>query len=117
VATKIPGRNALHRSVSDLKGIVVHRRHRITGASRAARTAGPTGSRRQRSVTSSTIYTIPGNGAIAIQDSRITATSVVLLQYVGGDKGKGEFGVETIINGGFTGRGQPKERFRYVIIN
>ena len=42
---------------------------------------------------------------------------MILLEYLGGDKGKGDLRVESIVNGAFTARGKLKESFRYVIVN
>ena len=79
---------------------------------------GPQGPAAPNTVFASTIYTIAKGDKITIQDARITPTSVILLQYVGGDKGKGDdLRVESIVAGAFTVHGKHDEPFRYVIIN
>ena len=71
-----------------------------------------------QAVFASTIYRIGKGDKITIQDARITPTSIILLQYVGGGKGKGDdLRVESIVAGAFTAHGKHDEPFRYVIIN
>ena len=79
---------------------------------------GPQGPAGNNNVVSSpTIYTFTNSDTLVILDPRVQATSMILLQYVGGEKGKGDLRVESIVNGSFTARGKQKESFRYVIVN
>jgi hypothetical protein len=76
---------------------------------------GPAGN--NNVLTSPTIYTFLNNDTLFIQDARVRRTSMILLQYVGGGKAKGDLSLETVVDGGFTVHGKLKESFRYVVVN
>jgi hypothetical protein len=66
-------------------------------------------------VLSADTFTFPRNGRLTINDARITAESVVQVEYVGGNLLPGV--VVDIAAGRFTAIGLPGKKFRYVLIN
>lgn len=66
---------------------------------------------------STAIYTLPPGGRLTIFDGNVTPTSVILLEYVGGDRGSRRLTVHRVAPGQFTAQGAPGRRFRYVIFN
>ena len=61
-------------------------------------------------------YVLPGGGVVTITDPHVDASSVILLQYVGG-RGGSELVVVDVQAGQFTARGTPGRQFRYVVFN
>jgi hypothetical protein len=63
----------------------------------------------------SPIRTFPKCGALTIDDSRVTANSMIILEYVGGDLLKPI--TTKIMDGKFIVMGLPNRQFRYIVIN
>jgi hypothetical protein len=72
---------------------------------------GPSGN----TLTASQTYTFPRRGPLTIIDTRVTANSMILLQYVGGDIVP-PFAIN-IMAGKFTAVGIADRQFRYIVIN
>ena len=64
---------------------------------------------------SAQVYTLGKDGKLTVSDAHVTANSVILLQYVGGDK-DAPTAVE-IVDGRFSVKGHPNRKFRYVVFN
>jgi hypothetical protein len=64
---------------------------------------------------SAQVYTLAKNGKLTVTDARVTANSVILLQYIGGNIIP-PLAVE-IMNGKFVVNGHPNKQFRYVVFN
>jgi hypothetical protein len=64
---------------------------------------------------STEVFTFPRNGRLTVTDARITADSVVQVEYVGGSILPGV--AVDIAAGKFTAIGLPGKKFRYVLIN
>jgi hypothetical protein len=73
---------------------------------------GPPGS---SSVTASPVYTMPKRGLPTITDANVSPTSVLVLQYVGGNL-ISPVAIE-VKNGRFVVAGLPGKKFRYVVVN
>jgi hypothetical protein len=67
---------------------------------------GPAGA-----LVASLTHTFPASGKLTISDPSVTATSVIVVQYVGG----GVLRRITVRDGGFTAIGRPRKQFRYVV--
>jgi hypothetical protein len=66
---------------------------------------------------SALIHTFPRGGVLRIEDSNVAATSVILLQYVGGGGNPSELLVLNVEAGRFTAKGRAGRQFRYVVFN
>jgi hypothetical protein len=64
---------------------------------------------------STQVYTLAKDGKLTVTDAHVTPNSVILLQYVGGDK-DAPVALE-IVNGQFSVKGNPNRKFRYVVFN
>jgi len=78
---------------------------------------GPEGPPGNSSIHPSTVHTFPPGGRLTIFDVNVTENSVILLQYVGGDRGSKKLTVHSVAPGQFTAQGAPGRSFRYVIFN
>lgn len=65
------------------------------------------------------VHTFPRGGVLTIEDPNVKATSVILLQYVGGGGGWNprELVVVHVEAGRFVARGRTDRQFRYVVFN
>ena len=65
----------------------------------------------------SLVYKFPHDGILTIIDPNVTSTSVIILQYVGGEGNPKELIVLHVGAGQFTAQGKKGRRFRYVVFN
>ncbi len=64
---------------------------------------------------STQVYTLGRDGKLTVTDAHVTPNSVILLQYIGGDKEAPD--ATEITAGRFTVKGHPNRKFRYVVFN
>jgi hypothetical protein len=62
----------------------------------------------------SQVYTVPSNGRLTITDPHVTPTSLLVLQYVGGNLLSPI--ALNVTSGKFTVVGLPRKQFRYVVM-
>jgi hypothetical protein len=111
-----PGSNCSSGGVkyTDISGV----RYVCNGAPGPQGPPGPPGN--PNIFPSGQVYTFPSNGRLTITDSNVTATSVIVLQYVGGGVAPPLSPNPILIStapGQFTASGVVSKQFRYVVIN